>query len=241
MVQARRSGAAGLLAALAIAGGGLHGAGVHGADRPGAEAVPAGCTDKPVLREGTAAAISAHRQRLGKQVLTFVGYSGAGYEDPAALRNTLVTILEDLSPERTVINAGATAEGIGLVYELARARGFATMGIVSSLARREKVAFSPCAQTVFVVADDSWGGLRANGSGLSPTSAAMVAASNAMVGIGGGAIAGDELTAARRAGLPVSFHAADMNHERARQKARRKGQPEPRSFSGAAADVLVDR
>ena len=138
---------------------------------------------------------------------------------------------------RDSINAGATAEGIGLVYELARARGFTTMGIVSSLAQREGVAFSPCAQTVFVVADDSWGGLRADGSGLSPTSAAMVAASNAMVGIGGGAIAGDELTAARRAGLPVSFHAADMNHERARQKARRKGQPEPRSFSGAAAEA----
>ena len=67
MGHCRRFGTAGLLAAVAVAGGGLDGAGVHGADRPSTEAVPPGCTGKPLLRGGTAA-ISAHRQRLGKQV-----------------------------------------------------------------------------------------------------------------------------------------------------------------------------
>lgn len=36
---------------------------------------------------------------------------------------------------KVLINSGATAEGIGQVYELAKRRGFTTIGIVSSLAR----------------------------------------------------------------------------------------------------------
>jgi hypothetical protein len=67
----------------------------------------------------------------------------------------------------------------------------------------------------------------------------MVRSSAALVGICGGEIARDELLAARRAGKPVTFLPADMNHQLAREKASRKGQSEPREFGGAAAAVLA--
>jgi hypothetical protein len=92
---------------------------------------------------------------------------------------------------------------------------------------------------VFFVPDTTWGGELPQGKGLSPTSTAMVRSSAALVGIGGGEIARDELLAARRAGKPVTFLPADMNHQLAREKARRKGQPEPQEFGGAAAAVLA--
>jgi hypothetical protein len=89
------------------------------------------------------------------------------------------------------------------------------------------------------VTDATWGGELPHGNGLSPTSSAILRISDAMVGIGGGEIARDELLAARRAGKPVTFIPADMNHELARQKARLKGQPEPKEFGGAAAAALA--
>jgi hypothetical protein len=172
-------------------------------------------------------------------VLTFVGYSGAGYQDPDALAREASRILDRHAPARTLINIGGTAEGVGQIYELAKEKGFETLGIVSSLARQEQVPLSPYVDTVFFVPDSTWGGELPQGKGLSPTSSAIVYSSDALVGIGGGEIARDELLAARRAGKPVTFIPADMNHQLASEKARRKGQPEPKDFGGAAAAALA--
>jgi hypothetical protein len=138
-----------------------------------------------------------------------------------------------------MINIGGTAAGIGQIYALAKGKGFETLGIVSSLARQEQATLSPCVDTVFFVKDSSWGGELPQGKGLSPTSSAIVRSSDALVGIGGGEVARDELLAARRAGKPVTFIPADMNHQLAREKARRKGQPQPTEFGGAAAAALA--
>jgi len=204
-----------------------------------AAAAPLACKGPALIREGDAAAIARYVKGTGKSVLTFVGYSGAGYEDPAALKREASRLLDRHDPARTLINSGATAEGIGAVYELAKGKGFETLGIVSTMARQEKVPLSPCVDTVFFVPDTTWGGALPQGKGLSPTSTAMVRSSAALVGIGGGEIGRDELLAARRAGKPVTFLPADINHQLAREKARRKGQPEPREFGGAAGAALV--
>lgn len=172
----------------------------------------------------------------GKEVLTFVGYSAAEYEDREAMLEHARRILDQHDPRTTLVNIGATAEGIGAVYELAKQRGFVTIGIVSQLAREEGVALSAHVDHVFYVPDDTWGGMGADGETLAPTSAAIVANSSRMVGIGGSDIARDELRAARKAGLNVQFIPADMNHAIAREKARKKGQPEPRAFRGSAGD-----
>jgi hypothetical protein len=204
-----------------------------------AASTPLACKGPAQLHTGDAATIARYRKATGKQVLTFVGYSGAGYQDPDALMREASGILDRHDPARTLINSGGTAEGIGQIYVLAKEKGFETLGVVSSLARQEQVPLSPCVDSVFFVPDSTWGGELPQGRGLSPTSSAIVHNSDALVGIGGGEVARDELLAARRAGKPVMFIPADMNHKLAREKARLKGMPEPKDFGGAAAAALV--
>ncbi len=185
------------------------------------------------------AELQGQSQGPRRQVLTFAGYSGAGYEDEAAMLRLAGSILDAHDPARVLVNIGATAEGIGAVYALARQRGFGTLGIVSSQARDAQVPLSPCVDRVFFVADASWGGLDAATGQLSPTSQTMVAVSDMLVGIGGGDVARDELLAARRLGKPVQFHPADMHHATALDKARRQGHTPPTDFRGSAHPALL--
>jgi hypothetical protein len=173
-----------------------------------------------------------------KAVVTFIGYSGAGYEDEAAMLQEAERILEGLDASSTIVNIGATAEGIGAVYELAKGRGFTTTGIVSTQAREYGAELSSCVEYVFYVEDASWGGFMEGGDRLSPTSAAMVENSDVLIGIGGGAVGRDELLAAKRSGKEVRFIRADMNHQKAREKATKKGLPVPTDFVGAASELF---
>jgi hypothetical protein len=193
------------------------------------------CANAPQQREASAQQIQDFARSQGKRVLSFVGYSGAEYQDPAAMRAAAEQVLSQHDPARTLVNIGGTAVGIGAVYELAKRRGFGTMGIVSTLARDGGETLSPCVDWVFFVRDSSWGGQLPGSTRLSPTSAAIVANSDEIVAIGGGEIARDELRGARQAGKVVTFVAADMNHRIARDKALAKGQSAPTDFGGAAA------
>ena len=89
----------------------------------------------------------------GLRVLTFAGYSAAGYQDPAAMLDYAAAALDTHSPASTLVNIGATPQGIGAVYAIARQRGFTTTGIVSSLARTEQVTLSPFVDVVFYIED----------------------------------------------------------------------------------------
>jgi hypothetical protein len=188
----------------------------------------------PQVHEASPDDVLAYVRRRGMAVLTFAGYSAAGYEDEAAMLAQAAAVLARHDPHTTLVNIGATADGIGAVYTLARARGFETLGIVSSRARDEGVALAPAVDQVFFVRDAGWGGIDAATGRLSPTSAAIVAASDEIVGIGGGDIARDEMRAARAAGKPVTFIAADMNHRIASDKAAARGAPPPTDFRGSA-------
>ncbi|QID18424.1 hypothetical protein G3580_12755 [Nitrogeniibacter mangrovi] len=170
-----------------------------------------------------------------KQVVTFIGYSGAGYEDPSHMLGIASDLLDQFNPATTIINIGATPEGIGAVYALAKQKGFVTTGIVSTQAKAYGVELSTCLDYAFFVQDDTWGGFLADGHTLSPTSAAMVGVSQVLIGIGGGEVGRDELLAARHLGKSVRFFPADMNHQTALQKARKNGRPAPTDFGGAAA------
>src|SRR6185503_15942804 len=109
-------------------------------------------------------------------------------------------ILDGLDPATTFINIGATKVGIGAVYELAKRKGFTTMGIASALARDEKV--SEYVDHVFYIPDSQWGGKLPGTDQLSPTSAAIVQCSTSCVAIGGGDVTRDEMLAARKIGKP---------------------------------------
>ena len=167
----------------------------------------------------------------GRRIVTFVGFSGNGYEEPTKVCNLLADFLNDLDRDLVVVCSGATADGIGAVYPIAKMSRFTTIGIVSAVAEAEHARFSEAVDTIYIINDEEWGGRRGDGT-LSPTSTAMVDAANEMIAIGGGEIARDEIEAAKAAGKPVRYEPADMNHAAALEKARRKGEAAPRDFKG---------
>ena len=194
--------------------------------------------ETPAAKVATLDDIRTFFRAQQKIVLTFEGYSGAGYEDTASMRNDAERILSEFDPAKTIVNIGATPDGIGAVYEIAKRKGFATMGIVSSQARQSKLKLSPHVDQVFYVEDPGWGGFLKGTQELSPTSKAIVAISDIMVGIGGGEVAHDELVAAKLSGKQVRFIPADMDHQKARESARKKNLPEPTEFRGAANEAF---
>jgi hypothetical protein len=205
---------------------------------------PSFCSAEPqqrVIKAKSPEAAQEFFAARGKTVITLVGYSGAGYDDPEAMLVTAKKVLSRHDSKETIVNIGATESGIGAVYELARALGFETTGIVSSLAKEEKVALSPHLQTAIFVEDKTWGGLIAGTSRLSPTSQAIVACSDQLIAIGGGSVARDELLAAKRLGKKFEYIPADMNHQAAIEKARKQGQPAPTNFRGAVDEVFGRR
>lgn len=191
------------------------------------------CDGPAEVRQARPAAVKAYVLATGKSVLTFGGYSGSGYEDPEAMLARAERELAAYRPAETLVNIGATAVGIGAVYDVAKRLGFTTMGIVSSLARDEKVELSRCVDLVFYVPDRSWGGRAPESGRLSPTSQAIVDVSGTYLAIGGGGVTRDELLAVRQAGRPAIFVPADTNHRIARERARKANRPEPTDFRGA--------
>lgn len=190
------------------------------------------------MNPATPQEIRAFFNAKGRKVLTFTGYSDSGYEDEAAMLEHAAQILDRADPEKTIVNIGATPNGIGAVYEIAKRKGFLTTGIVSTQARDNGIALSPYVDVVFFVEDAAWGGFIPGTTRLSPTSAAMVENSDLMVAIGGGEIVRDELIAARQSGKVVQYIPADMNHRAATERASKQGKPAPTDFRGAAAAVL---
>lgn len=114
------------------------------------------CTASPQALEATPQQVREFFAAKRWKVVSFFGYSGAEYEHPAAMLKHAGRALDGLNTQRVVVNIGATAQGIGAVYALAKRRGFTTTGIVSSLAREQGVALSPCVDHVFYVKDPSW-------------------------------------------------------------------------------------
>lgn len=183
------------------------------------------------------AAVEGIRSQGREHVVTFLGFSDAGYEDESEVAETLLAELRNFDPMNTIVCSGATAEGIGMVYPIALRLGFRTAGVVSSLARGEGVRFSAECEVVFIVDDKAWGGRQSNGR-LSPTSNAVVEASDVMIAIGGGSIARDELEEGRKRGKIVRFHSAEMNHSRAVARAVKAGRPPPMEFGGEARTLF---
>lgn len=173
----------------------------------------------------------------GKTVLTLLGFS-TSYESEDALLQTVREILLGYSPETTLVNIGATENGIGAVYPLAKSLRFTTTGIVSTRALEDGAAISEAVDYVCFIADEQWGGKLPNANELSPTSRAMLDCSDVMVGIGGGEISRDEMVAAKEQGKPVYFYPAEVKHTWAIRNAEEAGLPYPKSFWGEAHEVF---
>jgi len=174
---------------------------------------------------------------LGKKVITFFGYS-VDYESEEFMLAIAKDVLSEYSPEKFLVNIGATSGGIGAVYPLAKALGFKTTGIVSSVAAKHMEYISKDVDHVCFVADTQWGGKLPDSNELSPTSKAMVACSDILTAIGGGEVSRDELLAAREQGKPIHFYPAEISHRYLIQHAKKTGMSFPESFWGAAHELF---
>lgn len=177
---------------------------------------------------------------VGKTVITFFGYSSF-YEDEKAMLEVAGKILSEYSPETTLVNIGATRNGLGAIYPLAKSMGFTTSGIVSTLALEDARNISRDVDYICFITDDLWGGKLPNSEILSPTSQAMVECSDVLIGIGGGKISRDEMIFGREQGKSVHFYPADNKHDWMIRRAQKLGLPQPKSFRGAAHDVFGEK
>ena len=122
---------------------------------------------------------------------------------------------------------------------MAKALGFTTTGIVSCLALEYIESISTAVDQICFVQDSRWGGKLPETGRLSPTSRAMVDCSDVLIGIGGNEISRDELLAGKAAGKPVHFFPAEVNHAYWINRAKKRGQPPPATFWGAAHEAFV--
>ena len=173
----------------------------------------------------------------GKIVLTFFGYS-VSYNDKEAMLKIVRDVLAQYSPEKTLVNIGATTGGLGAAYPLTKSLGFVTTGVVSTEALDYPDEISEAADHICFIKDKQWGGKLSNSEQLSPTSKAMVECSDILVAIGGNDVSRDELLEGKKQGKPIQYFPAEMDHDAAIRRAKRLGLPKPESFMGSVHEVF---
>ncbi len=167
---------------------------------------------------------------LDKKVFTIFGYSALEYEDKDAVFAHIKTDLKKLNPDEWIINIGATEEGIGGAYQIAKELGFKTIGIVSTQALSYSGNFSPYVDMIYIVNDANWGGYLPGTDKLTEATKAFLGASDVIAAYGGGENTAVTLQEAKKLGIPLSYVPADMNHEKALKQSHGK----PVDFKGAA-------
>ena len=152
-----------------------------------------------------------------RRVVTFGGFGELGYEDEEHVLDLCARELDRLEPEQTIVNTGTLLTegfqaGIAMIYPLARRRGFFTTGIHPSVAltHPKRHTIAPGVDRVFFVRDESWGGVRNDGS-PSNTLRTLLMLSDEFIVMGGGEHTAQELRAFLHAGKPVRFHQASMH------------------------------
>lgn len=165
---------------------------------------------------GVDAVVSAVRA-LGKTVVTFGGFGELGYDDEAQVLQRCHVELDRHDPARTLVATGTLVTegfrtGIAMVYALAKARGFDTVGIHPSVALHhpKRHAIAPGVDRIYFVDDGTWGGADENGA-PSNTLQVLLALSDEFIVFGGGHHTAHELLAFLQAGKPVRFHDAPMH------------------------------
>jgi len=176
-------------------------------------------------------------RKQGKIIFTFFGYS-VSYNDKEEMLKIVRNVLAQYSPDKTLVNIGATTGGLGAAYPLIKSLGFATTGIVSTEALDYPDSISKAVDHVCFIKDKQWGGKMPGSEQLSPTSKAMVGCSDILVAIGGNDVSRDELMEGKKQGKPIQYFPAEMDHNAAIRRAKRLGLPAPKSFMGSVHEVF---
>lgn len=138
-----------------------------------------------------------------RHIIVVGGYSGRGYGDPEAVRQEVRRLLESLVSEHgsnLLVVSGATAVGIGLVYEVAKDLEISTLGVVSELATSEELS-GFCDYVLFIEdPEGSWQVKSDDGDSY----LVEAAREGQMVYFGGGEVAAMEIEEAKEKGIAVS-------------------------------------
>ncbi len=172
---------------------------------------------------------------LNKKVLLLMGYADLGYQDEAAMLRAVRAELSKFDPEKYVVCSGATAQGIGKAYQIAKEMNFETIGIVSTLALSSAGSFSPFVDRIYIVNDNQWGGYLPGTQLAAPTTRAFLEVADIVIAIGGGNNTAALLAIAvqQYPDIKLNFVEADMNHTMAQH---RKLEP-----AGAASKISLVR
>jgi hypothetical protein len=154
---------------------------------------------------------------LNKKVVLLMGYAELGYQDEAAMLKAVRSKLSELDPATHVVCSGATAQGIGKAYQVAKDMGFETIGIVSTLALSSAGSFSPFVDRIYIVNDNQWGGYIPGTHLAAPTTRAFLEVADIVLAIGGGNNTAALLSIATKQypDIKLTFVPADMNHKKA--------------------------
>jgi hypothetical protein len=174
---------------------------------------------------------------LGKTVITLFGFSYLGYENPDGVLEQVREKLQSYAPETDAINIGATSEGIGAAYKVAKELGFTTLGVVSTLALTYSGHFSEDVDNIYIVNDERWGGYVPGTDRLADTTEVYLAVSDQIHAFGGGNNTVVTLNHARKRGIPITYTPADMNHETADKDPSFSQLPEDVKYKGPAFEA----
>ena len=174
---------------------------------------------------------------LGKKVYTIFGFSKLGYQNWPEVAKQIESELSKQNPNDTLICIGATEDGIGKAYEIAKKGGFETIGIVSTNALSYSGKFSDFVDRIYIVNDTLWGGYVPGTNKLAETTTAFLGTANEIHAFGGGKNTAVTLSIAKQTGVPAYYTPAEMNHMKALQEAKEKDLEEPKDFWGAAKEM----
>jgi len=151
-------------------------------------------------------------------VATFLGFGELGYEDPTTFEELVERELASFDRQDVVINAATLitvglARGVADVYEIARHAGFRTAGLYPSvsLLGAESHCLSAFVDDVYFIQDETWGGYLEGSTVASATLRALTSITDQVVAIGGGKHTAQELDEFLARGVPVRYHALEMN------------------------------
>ncbi|HGJ5898200.1 hypothetical protein [Arsenophonus apicola] len=138
----------------------------------------------------------------GKFVLVFSGFSGMGYKDTEKLQNDIKKEIKQHIDKYGIHNllivAGATSEGIGCVYDIAKNLAVNTLGIVSEHASTDCLAKN--CDSVIQIKDpnNSWKVLDDSGASYMIYAASK---NGCFLAFGGGSVTLSELEEAAKKGI----------------------------------------
>jgi hypothetical protein len=183
-----------------------------------------------------------------KHAMVFIGFSGLGYEhaDKAkdAMKQELQKAIDLYGKDRVAVFAGATSDGIGMVYDTAKELGLSTAGIISAIALEPENApycapSSNCDTTIYLPYNPEKGkeweviGTAEAGdfSGKSMTLAPVELAGaeglgGSVVVIGGGAVGKEEIREAYHSGMQTYAYTDPKDFGPNKAKADKKNLPE---------------